>query len=478
MKIAVIGTGYVGLVSGTCFAAWGHEVVCVDKDAQKIVRLERGVVPIYEPGLDELVERNFAFGRLRFTTNLAEAVKGAELVFIAVGTPARAGHGDADLSFVYMAARELAPLIDHHSVVVVKSTVPVGTGDVVQKIIGSVRRPGTFSVASNPEFLREGVAIRDFLEPDRVVIGVEDERARSALVALYAPPLEVAKTPIVITKRRTSELIKYAANAFLATKITFINELADLCEEVGSDITELALGMGLDKRIGTSFLYAGPGYGGSCFPKDTIALLRTAQDHGVALRLVEETVTVNEARKRRMALKVLDALGGSVEGRTIAVLGLTFKPDTDDMRDAPSIPLIETLQRFGASIRAYDPAGLENARRLLSDVEFYDDPYECLSTADAAVVVTEWDSVRKLDLIRMKQLMRDAVLVDLRNVFSPAVAENLGFRISTIGRPVQLRQETRPTNVLPHARIRQSQEPLAGARNLKVVGGSNETCDV
>ncbi|KAB2665507.1 UDP-glucose/GDP-mannose dehydrogenase family protein [Brucella tritici] len=478
MKIAVIGTGYVGLVSGTCFAAWGHEVVCVDKDAQKIARLERGIVPIYEPGLDELVERNFAFGRLSFTTNLAEAVRGAELVFIAVGTPARAGHGDADLSFVYMAARELAPLIDDYSVVVVKSTVPVGTGDVVQKIIGSVRRPGTFSVASNPEFLREGVAIRDFLEPDRVVIGVEDERARSVLVALYAPPLEAGKTPIVITQRRTSELIKYAANAFLATKITFINELADLCEEVGSDVTELALGMGLDKRIGTSFLNAGPGYGGSCFPKDTIALLRTAQDHGVALRLVEETVTVNEARKRRMALKVLDALCGSVEGRTIAVLGLTFKPDTDDMRDAPSVPLIETLQRFGARIRAFDPAGMENARGLLSDVEFCDDPYECLNTADAAVVVTEWDSIRKLDLVRMKQVMQDAVLVDLRNVFSPAIAENQGFRISTIGRPVQQRQETRPTNVLPHARIRQSQEPLAGARNLKVVGGSNETFDV
>ncbi|WP_139976569.1 UDP-glucose/GDP-mannose dehydrogenase family protein [Ochrobactrum sp. CGA5] len=478
MKIAVIGTGYVGLVSGTCFAAWGHEVVCVDKDAQKIARLERGIVPIYEPGLDELVERNFAFGRLSFTTSLAEAVKGAELVFIAVGTPARAGHGDADLSFVYMAARELAPLIEDSSVVVVKSTVPVGTGDVVQKIIGSVRRPGTFSVASNPEFLREGVAIRDFLQPDRVVIGVEDERARSVLVALYAPPLEALKTPIVITQRRTSELIKYAANAFLATKITFINELADLCEEVGSDVTELALGMGLDKRIGTSFLNAGPGYGGSCFPKDTIALLRTAQDHGVALRLVEETVTVNEARKRRMALKVLDALGGSVEGRTIAVLGLTFKPDTDDMRDAPAIPLIETLQRFGAKIRAYDPAGMENARRLLSDVEFCDDPYECLNTADAAVIVTEWDSIRKLDLVRMKRVMQDAVLVDLRNVFSPAIAENLGFQISTIGRSVQQRQETRPTNVLPHARIRQSQEPLAGARNLKVVGGANETFDV
>ncbi|MEJ5022677.1 UDP-glucose/GDP-mannose dehydrogenase family protein [Ochrobactrum vermis] len=478
MKIAVIGTGYVGLVSGTCFAAWEHEVVCVDKDAQKIVRLERGIVPIYEPGLDELVERNFAFGRLSFTTNLAEAVKGAELVFIAVGTPARAGYGDADLSFVYMAARELAPLIDDNTVVVVKSTVPVGTGDVVQKIIGSVRRPGTFSVASNPEFLREGVAIRDFLEPDRVVIGVEDERARSVLVALYGPALEARKTPIVITQRRTSELIKYAANAFLATKITFINELADLCEEVGSDVTELALGMGLDKRIGTSFLNAGPGYGGSCFPKDTIALLRTAQDHGIALRIVEETVTVNEARKRRMALKVLDALGGSVEGRTIAVLGLAFKPDTDDMRDAPSIPLIETLQRFGASIRAYDPAGMDNARRLLSDVEFHDDPYDCLGNADAAVIVTEWDSIRKLDLVRMKQVMRQAVLIDLRNVFSPAIAENLGFRVSTIGRPVQQRQETRPTNVLPHARIRQSQEPLAGARNLKVVGGSNETFDV
>ncbi|NKC23193.1 UDP-glucose/GDP-mannose dehydrogenase family protein [Ochrobactrum oryzae] len=478
MKIAVIGTGYVGLVSGTCFATWGHEVVCVDKDAQKIARLERGIVPIYEPGLDELVERNFAFGRLSFTTNLAEAVKGAELVFIAVGTPARAGYGDADLSFVYMAARELAPLIDDHSVVVIKSTVPVGTGDVVDKIIGSVRRPGTFSVASNPEFLREGVAIRDFLEPDRVVIGVEDEHARSMLVALYALPLEAAKTPIVITQRRTSELIKYAANAFLATKITFINELADLCEEVGSDVTELALGIGLDKRIGASFLNAGPGYGGSCFPKDTIALLRTAQNHGVALRLVEETVTVNEARKRRMALKVLDALGGSVEGRTIAVLGLTFKPDTDDMRDAPSIPLIETLQRFGASIRAYDPAGMENARGLLSDVEFCDDPYECLNTADAAVVVTEWDSICRLDLVRVKRVMRDAVLIDLRNVFSPAIAGNLGFRISTIGRPVQLRQETKPTNVLPHARIRQSQESLAGARNLKVVGGSNETFDV
>ena len=435
MKIAVIGTGYVGLVSGTCFATWGNEVVCVDKDAQKIEALQRCAVPIYEPGLDELVERNTATGRLSFTCNLAEALKGAAVVFIAVGTPPRAGHGDADLSFVYTAARELAPLIDDNTVVVVKSTVPVGTGDVVQKIIGSMRKAGTFSVASNPEFLREGVAIRDFLEPDRVVIGVEDEFARKVLAALYGVPLEAQKTPIVVTQRRTSELIKYAANAFLATKITFINEMADLCEQVGSNVGELALGMGLDKRIGTSFLNAGPGYGGSCFPKDTLALLRTAQDYGVSVRIVEETVTANEARKRRMALKVMDALDGDVQGRTIAVLGLTFKPDTDDMRDAPSVPLIETLQRFGANIRAYDPVGTENASRILSDVEFCDDAYECAHDADAVVVVTEWDSIRKLDLARLKKTMRQAVLIDLRNAFAPGVAEGLGFRVSAIGRP-------------------------------------------
>lgn len=442
MKIAVIGTGYVGLVSGTCFAAWGHEVVCVDKNARKIAVLERGILPIYEPGLDELVERNCAEGRLRFTCNLAEAVRGAEMVFIAVGTPPRAGHGDADLSFVYMAARELAPLIDENAVVVVKSTVPVGTGDIVQKLIGSVRRAGTFSVASNPEFLREGVAIRDFLYPDRVVIGVEDERARKALLDLYGTPLKEQKTPIVVTQRRTSELIKYAANAFLATKITFINELADLCEHVGSDVSQLALGIGLDKRIGESFLNAGPGYGGSCFPKDTLALLRTAQDHGVALRIVEETVTANEARKRRMALKVLDALGGDVEGLTIAVMGLTFKPDTDDMRDAPSVPLIETLQRFGARIRAYDLIGAENARNILSDVELCDDPYECVRAADAMVVITEWDSIRRLDLSRVRQAMRQPVLIDLRNAYEPNVAENLGFRVSAVGRAATARHET------------------------------------
>ncbi|MGI6852321.1 UDP-glucose dehydrogenase family protein [Mesorhizobium sp. 1B3] len=473
MKIAVIGTGYVGLVSGTCFAAWGHEVVCVDKNVGKIAGLERGVVPIYEPGLDELVERNSAAGRLRFTCNLAEAVKGAAVVFIAVGTPPRAGHGDADLSFVYMAARELAPLIDDNAVVVVKSTVPVGTGDVVQKIVGSVRKPGTFSVASNPEFLREGVAIGDFLEPDRVVIGVEDERARKALLDLYGAPLEARKTPIIVTQRRTSELIKYAANAFLATKITFINELADLCEHVGSDVSQLALGIGLDKRIGASFLNAGPGYGGSCFPKDTMALLRTAQDHGVILRIVEETVTANEARKRRMALKVTDALGGDVEGRTIAVLGLTFKPDTDDMRDAPSVPLIETLQRFGANIRAHDPVGMENADRILSDVEFFDDAYECAQGSDAVVVITEWDSIRKLDLARLKKAMRQPILIDLRNAFEPGVAEAVGFRVSAIGRSTTVRHEAAAADALPYAaghvhRVRETE----GA-HFEMVGGVN-----
>lgn len=442
MKIAIIGTGYVGLVSGTCFAAWGHEVVCVDKNARKIEELERGILPIYEPGLDALVERNCAEGRLRFTCDLTDAVCGAAVVFIAVGTPSRADHGDADLSYVYMAARELAPLLDENAVVVIKSTVPVGTGDIVQKLIGSGRKAGTFSVASNPEFLREGVAIRDFLQPDRVVIGVEDQHARLLLLELYGEPLEEHKTPIVVTQRRTSELIKYAANAFLATKITFINELADLCEQVDSDVGQLALGIGLDQRIGTSFLNAGPGYGGSCFPKDTLALLRTAQDHGVALRIVEETVAANEARKRRMALKVMDALGSDVEGLTIAVMGLTFKPDTDDMRDAPSVPLIETLQRFGARIRAFDPIGADNARAILSDVEFCDDPYECARDADAMVVITEWDSIRRLDLSRVKKAMRQHVLIDLRNVYERGVAENLGFRVSAVGRSASPRNET------------------------------------
>jgi UDPglucose 6-dehydrogenase len=444
MKIAVIGTGYVGLVSGSCFAQWGNEVVCVDKNAEKISGLQQGKLPIYEPGLDEILERNVVAGRLSFTSDTAAALKDATAVFIAVGTPPRPGHGDADLSFVYMAAREIAPLLAENAVVVVKSTVPVGTGDAVEKIIATERAHGTFSVASNPEFLREGVAIRDFLAPDRVVIGVADERAREVLTEIYSGPLAKTNSPIVVTQRRTSELIKYAANAFLATKITFINELADLCEQVGSDVGELALGMGLDQRIGASFLNAGPGYGGSCFPKDTLALLRTAQDHGVALRIVEQTVGVNEARKRKMALKVMDAVGGDVDGLTVAVFGLTFKPDTDDMREAPSVPLIETLQRFGAVIRAHDPVGMDNAAGILENVAFFEDPYECARDADAVVIVTGWDSIRRLDLVRLRRMTRSPHLIDLRGAFQEGRAEAAGFHVCTVGRPT-----TRPVEPAP-----------------------------
>jgi UDPglucose 6-dehydrogenase len=444
MKITIIGTGYVGLVSGTCFAEWGNTVVCVDKNLEKIAQLKQGKLPIYEPGLEELVVSNHSAGRLSFTTDLIGAMKGAGMIFIAVGTPPRAGHGDADLSFVYLAAKEIAQSLEDDAIVVVKSTVPVGTGDVVEKIISSVRPTGSFSVASNPEFLREGSAITDFRHPDRVVIGVEDARAKEAMTTLYSP-LAKYETPVVVTRRRASELIKYASNAFLATKVTFINELADLCEQVGTNVIELALGVGLDHRIGKSFLNAGPGYGGSCFPKDTLALLRTAQDHGVSLRIVEETVAANEARKRRMALKVIDAVGGDVDGKTISVLGLTFKPDTDDMRDAPSVPLIETLQRFGAKIRAYDPVGSKNAAQLLENVELFDDPYECARDADAVVVITEWDVICRLDLIRLKESMRFPVLVDLRNAFSVENAEAAGFQIWSVGRPA-------PRQAVPGAR--------------------------
>ncbi|WP_265515733.1 UDP-glucose dehydrogenase family protein [Nitratireductor luteus] len=466
MKIAVIGTGYVGLVSGTCFAEWGNEVACVDMNAEKILGLRRGKLPIYEPGLDELVERNYAEGRLSFTTDIAKAVKDAAAVFIAVGTPSRPGHGDADLSFIYMAAKEIAPLLAENAVVVVKSTVPVGTGDAVEKIIAVKRRRGTFSVASNPEFLREGVAIRDFLEPDRVVIGVADERAREVLMEIYGAPLAQVDAPIVVAKRRTSELIKYASNAFLATKITFINELADLCEQVGTDVEELALGMGLDKRIGASFLNAGPGYGGSCFPKDTLALLRTAQDHGVALRIVQETASANEARKRRMALKVMDAIGGNIDGLTIAVLGLTFKPDTDDMREAPSVPLIETLQRFGAIVRAHDPVGMENAARMLENVELLEDPYECARGADAVVIVTDWDSIQNLDLVRLRRTMRSPVLVDLRGAFKAGLAEEAGFHVSAIGRPA-----LRPVELSPGFPDTRYRLPGASEASGRVLGG-------
>jgi UDPglucose 6-dehydrogenase len=433
MKIAVIGTGYVGLVSGTCFAEWGNEVICVDKNAEKIVQLSNGRIPIYEPGLETLVARNQKAGRLSFTTNLSEAVRNVDIVLIAVGTPPRAGHGDADLSFVHMAAKEIAHALAGPAVVVVKSTVPVGTCDAVQKIIDAVRPAGDVSVASNPEFLREGSAIDDFLFPDRVVIGVEDERTEAVMAALYEP-FSDGSTPVVITKRRSAELIKYASNAFLATKIMFINELADLCERVGTDVSELALGVGLDHRIGRAFLNAGPGYGGSCFPKDTLALLRTAQDFGVTLRIVEETVSSNEARKRKMALKVVDAIGGDVDGLTIAVLGLTFKPDTDDMRDAPSVSLIETLQRFGATVRAHDPVGMSNASRILENVAFFEDPYECVRDADAIVVVTEWESIRQLDLVRLKSLVRSSNLIDLRNAFARGAARAAGFSVSSIGR--------------------------------------------
>ncbi|WP_173934751.1 UDP-glucose/GDP-mannose dehydrogenase family protein [Chelativorans sp. Marseille-P2723] len=433
-KIAVIGTGYVGLVSGACFADMGHQVTCVDKDTRKIALLKDGYSPIYEPGLEELVRRNSSAGRLSFTTELPIAVGNADIVFIAVGTPPRAGDGDADLSFVFRAAEEIGRSLARRTVVVIKSTVPVGTGDAVEKIIAATGTTRRFSVASNPEFLREGSAIGDFQKPDRIVIGAEDAWAKAALTLVYQP-LADQGAPLVITGRRSAELIKYASNAFLATKITFINELADLCERVGTDVSELALGMGLDQRIGPSFLNAGPGYGGSCFPKDTLALLRTAQDYGVALRIVEETVASNDARKRRMTLKVVEALAGQIDGAKVAVLGLTFKPDTDDMRDSPSLPLIETLQRFGAKIHAHDPVGMKNAASLLQDVSFFEDPYECARGADVLVVATEWDSIRRLDLDRLRRIMRLPVLVDLRNAFAPGAAEAAGFRVTAIGRP-------------------------------------------
>ena len=467
MRIVMIGAGYVGLVSGACFADFGHDVTCIDKDADKIAALKQCRIPIFEPDLGKLVETGIDSGRLKFGTDLS-CISSADAVFIAVGTPSRRGDGHADLSYVHAAAREIAVRLTDFTVIVTKSTVPVGTGDEVERIIRETNPAADFAVASNPEFLREGAAIRDFQHPDRIVVGTEDDRARKVMGQIYRP-LYLNQAPILYTSRRTAELIKYAANAFLATKITFINEMADLCEQVGSNVGELALGMGLDRRIGTSFLNAGPGYGGSCFPKDTMALLRTAQDYGVSVRIVEETVTANEARKRRMALKVMDALDNDVQGRTIAVLGLTFKPDTDDMRDAPSVPLIETLQRFGAQIRAYDPVGVENASRILSDVELHDDAYECARGADAVVVVTEWDSIRKLDLARLKKVMRQAVLIDLRNAFAPDIAEALGFRVSAIGRPTS-RQDTTSRGLRTHAGFQAAS--TSPQTHLESMGGS------
>ncbi len=435
MRVSMIGTGYVGLVSGACFSEFGHDVVCVDKDPSKIERLKGGEIPIYEPGLDDLVARNVKAGRLSFTLDLADGVRDADAVFIAVGTPSRRGDGHADLSYVYGAAREIADCMADYTVVVNKSTVPVGTGDEVERIIREARSDAEFDVVSNPEFLREGSAIEDFMRPDRVVIGTESERAREVMRQLYRP-LFLIETPLVFTGRRTSELIKYAANTFLATKITFINEVADLCEKVGANVQDVARGIGLDGRIGKKFLHAGPGYGGSCFPKDTRALVHTARDYASPLRIVETVVDINDTRKRRMADKVIAACDGSVAGKTVGILGLTFKPNTDDMREAPSLDIVPALLGGGATVRVYDPEGMDEARKLLNQpqIVWCDGAYEVMENADVLAIVTEWNQFRALDLDRAKSLMTSPIMVDLRNVYKPADAEKAGFVYYSIGR--------------------------------------------
>jgi UDPglucose 6-dehydrogenase len=433
MRVAMIGAGYVGLVSGACFADFGHVVTCIDKDAGKIARLNAGQIPIFEPGLEQLVAANVREGRLSFATDAAEAVRMADAVFIAVGTPSRRGDGYADLSYVHAAAEEVAGMVQGFTVVVTKSTVPVGTGDEIEAIIARANPDADVAVVSNPEFLREGAAISDFKRPDRIVVGTQDDRAKAVMRELYRP-LYLNETPILFTARRTSELIKYAANAFLAMKITFINEMADLCEAVGADVQQVSRGIGLDGRIGSKFLHAGPGYGGSCFPKDTLALVRTAADAGSPVRLIETTVAVNDARKAAMADKIATALGGDVAGKTIGLLGLTFKPNTDDMRDAPSLAIVPALQAMGARLQAFDPEGHE-ARALLTDVDFKANAYEVADGADAVVLITEWDQFRALDLERLKAGMRQPVLVDLRNVYNPAEMKAKGFHYSSVGRP-------------------------------------------
>ena len=433
MRIAMIGSGYVGLVSGVCFADFGHDVVCIDKDAAKIAQLEAGVMPIYEPGLKEIVDKNVREGRLTFTTDLATGVAGAKAIFIAVGTPSRRGDGYADLSYVYAAAKEIAVHADDDAVVVTKSTVPVGTGDEVERIVREVRPDSRIAVVSNPEFLREGAAISDFKHPDRIVIGADDSRARDVMQEAYRP-LYLNNQPILFMARRTAELTKYAANAFLATKITFINEIADLCEATGANVQDVARGIGLDNRIGRKFLHAGPGYGGSCFPKDTLALVKTGHDAGAPLRIVETVVAINDQRKRAMARKVIAACGGSVRGKTIALLGLTFKPNTDDMRDAPSLMIIPALQDNGAKIRAYDPEGMGQAKAMLDNVEFAQSAYAAVEGADALVLVTEWDAFRALDLEKVKTLLKFPVVVDLRNVYRPDEMERHGFSYVSVGR--------------------------------------------
>ena len=436
MKITMIGSGYVGLVSGACFADFGHDVVCVDKDEAKIASLQSGGIPIYEPGLEQLVASNAAAGRLSFTTDLAEGVAGADAVFIAVGTPSRRGDGHADLSFVHAAAAEIARAITGFTVIVDKSTVPVGTGDEVDRIIRETNPNADFAVVSNPEFLREGAAIEDFKRPDRVVIGGDEPRALEVMRQIYRP-LALGRSPIIEMSRRAAELTKYAGNAFLATKITFINEIADLCEKVGADVQDVARGIGLDNRIGAKFLHAGPGFGGSCFPKDIRALAKTAQDHDVSLRLVEAVLAVNDARKRAMARKVAHALDGNLRGKTIAVLGLAFKPNTDDMREAPSIPLITALIDQGAKVRAYDPESMQQARAELPDVAYCNDAYSCAKGADALVIVTEWEQFRALDLKRLKAELAQPVVVDLRNIYRPDEMAALGFAYESVGRPQQ-----------------------------------------
>ncbi|SEG60296.1 UDP-glucose dehydrogenase family protein [Bosea lathyri] len=436
MKIVMVGSGYVGLVSGACLADFGHDVTCIDKLEGKIEALKRGEIPIFEPGLADLVKTNAAAGRLSFTTDLSGPVSRADAVFIAVGTPSRRGDGFADLSYVYAAAREIAQALDGYTVIVTKSTVPVGTGDEVERIVRELRPEADFAVVSNPEFLREGAAIEDFKRPDRIVIGTEDLRAQGVMGDVYRP-LYLNSAPILNTSRRTAELTKYAANAFLATKITFINEMADLCEQVGANVQDVARGMGLDNRIGSKFLHAGPGYGGSCFPKDTLALIKTAQDYGTPTRIVETVAAVNDQRKRAMGRKVVAACGGSVRDKTIAVLGLTFKPGTDDMRDAPSLSIVTALQDAGARIRAFDPEGMEQAKALLPpEVIYCADAYECVAGADAAVIVTEWNIFRALDLDRVRSLMNAAVLVDLRNVYRAEQVRAKGFTYVDIGRGV------------------------------------------
>ena len=433
MKIAIVGSGYVGLVSGACFADFGHEVVCIDKDQSKIDRLHAGQMPIYEPGLADLVARNVSAGRLSFTTELGDGIEGCQAIFIAVGTPSRRGDGHADLSFVYAVAKEVGEKLKTPAVVVTKSTVPVGTGDEVERVLKEAQPAVQFAVASNPEFLREGAAIDDFKRPDRIVIGANDDFAREIMKEVYRP-LFLNQSPLLFTTRRSAEIIKYAANAFLATKITFINEMADLCEKVGGNVQDVARGIGLDNRIGAKFLHAGPGYGGSCFPKDTLALLKTAEDYDSPLRIVEAVSKVNESRKRAMGRKVIDVLGDAPRGKRVALLGLTFKPNTDDMRDAPSIAISQALIDAGVEVVAYDPEGMEIAKPLMPDVIMATDPYAACEGADAVVIVTEWNAFRALDLDRIKEITASPTLVDLRNVYQPEEMRAAGFHYTSIGR--------------------------------------------